>query len=409
MNTDICIIGGGLAGLTLTALLGQGGFSVVCVDAEPLAKQLGDAFDHRTTAISFGSRQVMERAGVWRELGQRSAAIKTIDILDGDSKHVLKFDARDVDAEAFGWIVDNADLRRTLVRRVQGIKNVKHLTGVKVQDVNFTDDAAHIVLDDGATIDAKLVIGADGRKSVLRDVMGIGTFGRDYKQSAVVCLVAHEKPHHGMAVEHFRPEGPFALLPFTDLPDGTHRSALVWTVHGVNAKRWVHCDEDVFNAALQERSMNRYGKVWAAGRREAWPLTLAKSYSYIAPRACLVAEAAHGIHPIAGQGLNMSLRDLAALADILKTNQNGDIGSMGLLKTYQRRRRADNLSMAFATDGLTMLFSNDMTSITALRRAGLRVVSRLPFMKRFFMNQAMGVAAFGAAQGQDRVKRVRES
>jgi 2-octaprenyl-6-methoxyphenol hydroxylase len=392
MKQSIGIIGGGLAGLTLAALLGQAGFDVTCIDAEPLARQVESGFDQRTTAISFGSRQVLEDAGVWQALSGNSAAIKTIDILDGNSTKTLKFDAREIDAEAFGWIVDNADLRRSLIKRVQSFSNVRHLTGVSVRDVIFSDTSVAIALSHGESVNVSLVIGADGRKSILRDIMQIGTWGRDYKQNAIVCLVAHERPHNGNAVEHFKPEGPFALLPFTDLPDGTHRSALVWSVHGRDAKKWVGMDEDVFNAALLERSAGRYGKIWLAGKRAAYPLTLAKSYSYIAPRAVLVAEAAHGIHPIAGQGLNMSLRDLAALTDILKQNKSRDIGAVDILKTYQRARRLDNLAMAFATDGLTVLFSNDFLPVTMLRRAGLRMVSRLPFAKAFFMRQAMGLA-----------------
>ncbi len=395
-TNTIGIIGGGLAGLTLAALLGQEGFNVVCVDAAPLAQQISGTYDGRTTAISYGSRQVMERAGVWGELAGKSAAIETIDILDGDSDAVLNFAARETGAEAFGWIVDNADLRRQLLARVQGLKTVKHVTGVQVQDVTFGADAATIVLDDGRRIDVRLVVGADGRKSILRDIMGVGAWGREYGQTAVVCLVAHDKPHHGMAVEHFMPEGPFALLPFTDLPDGTHRSALVWTVHGPDAKAWVKCDEDVFNAALQERSRGRYGRIHAAGRREAWPLTLVKSYSYISPRAVLVAEAAHGMHPIAGQGLNMSLRDLDALTDLLvQAREDGrDVGAMDVLEAYQSRRRGDNLAMSLATDGLTMLFSNDFAPVRMARRFGLRAVARLPFAKQFFMRQAMGLKAF---------------
>lgn len=395
MNHSIGIIGGGLAGLTLAALLGQQGHDVVCIDAETLSASAAAGFDVRTTAISYGSRQVMERAGVWQSLSTNREAIRTIDILDGDDTHTLTFDAREIDAEAFGWIVDNADLRRALVKRVQSLKNVTHLTGVKVQDVTFTDDYATIVMAGGKKINVQLAVGADGRRSVLRDVMRIGTWGRDYRQTAVVCLVAHEKPHHGMAVEHFRPEGPFALLPFTDLPDGTHRSALVWSVHDGDAKQWVDCDEDVFNAALQLRSQDRYGAIRVAGRRAAYPLSLAKSYIYTAPRAVLVAEAAHGMHPIAGQGLNMSLRDIAALADLLKDAP--DAGDEKLLTTFQARRRADNLAMALATDQLTLLFSNDFLPVSALRRIGLRAVARLPFAKKFFMEQAMGIAAFSKA------------
>ncbi|NBX66812.1 MAG: ubiquinone biosynthesis protein [Proteobacteria bacterium] len=402
-KTDtIGIIGGGLAGLTQAALLGQEGFNVVCVDAEPLARQMSLEFDGRTTAVSFGSRAVLSRAGVWAGLARASAAITTIDILDGDSPSVMTFKADDIDAEAFGWIVDNADLRHALIKRVQAFKNVRHITGVTVRDVTYSERGAQITLDDTSVIDVALVIGADGRKSLVRETMNIGAWGRDYKQTAIVCLAAHEKPHHGLAVEHFRREGPFALLPFTDLPDGTHRSALVWSVHGPDAKKWVQCPDDVFNAAIQARAGNRFGRIWAAGRREAWPLNLVKSYSYVAPRAVLVAEAAHGMHPIAGQGLNMSLRDLDALTDILldARKEGRDMGDLDVLKTYQRRRRMDNIAMCGATDVLTLLFSNDFLPVTLLRRAGLSIVKRVPFAMRFFMHQAMGLK--GPARPGDR-------
>ena len=392
-NTDICIIGGGLAGLTMAALLGDAGFAVTCIDAEPLARQMSLEFDGRTTAVSYGSRAVLARAGVWAGLSRESAAINTIDILDGDSPSVMTFEAAEIDAEAFGWIVDNADLRRALIKRVQSIKSVRHITGVQVQDIVFEDTQAITTLADGSRIEAALVIGADGRKSLTREAMRIGSWGRNYNQTAIVCLVAHEKPHNNLAVEHFRHEGPFALLPFTDLPDGTHRSALVWSVHGPSAKRWTTCSDDVFNAAIQERAGNRFGKIWAASRREAWPLNLVKSYSYVAPRGVLVAEAAHGMHPIAGQGLNMSLRDIDALADILIKARaaDADIGDIAILKRYQRQRRLDNIAMCLATDRLTLLFSTDFLPTALLRRAGLSIVKRLPFAKRFFMHQAMGM------------------
>lgn len=390
---SVCIIGGGLAGLTMAAMLGQVGMDVVCIDAEPLSRQMSLEFDGRTTAVSFGSRAVLERAGVWSGLSRQSAAITTIDILDGDASGVMTFNAVDVDAEAFGWIVDNADLRRALIRRVQNLPTVKHMTGVSVEDVKLSDEDAEIHLKNGEVISAALIIGADGRKSLLRERMGIGTWGRDYNQTAIVCLVAHEKPHNGLAVEHFRKEGPFALLPFTDLPDGTHRSALVWTVHGPDAKNWVKADDEIFNAALQARAGDRFGKIWATTRREAWPLNLVKAYSYIGLRSVLVAEAAHGMHPIAGQGLNMSLRDLDVLADLLieAKTEGRDLGDMGLLEKYQRQRRLDNIAMCAATDNLTILFSNDFLPLRWLRRAGLGIVKRLPFAMKFFMHQAMGL------------------
>jgi 2-octaprenyl-6-methoxyphenol hydroxylase len=389
----IGIIGGGLGGLTMAALLGQAGFNVTCIDAEPLTKQLSKDFDGRTTAVSYGARGVLERAGVWAGLSKACCAIQTIDILDGDSHSTMTFDATEINADAFGWIVENSDLRHALIKRVQQLKNVKHITGVSVSQVDFHENAAKITLQNGDMIEAALVIGADGRKSLLRDIMRVGSWGRTYNQTAIVCLVTHEKPHNNLAVEHFRREGPFALLPFTDTAEGAHRSALVWSVHGGDASQWLTCDETIFNAALQTRAGNRFGELKLASKRAAWPLNLVKSYSYVKPRAVLVAEAAHGMHPIAGQGLNMSLRDINALADILMKahTQGRDVGDVAVLKTYQRARRMDNLAMCMATDGLTLLFSNDFLPVTLLRRAGLSLVKRAPFAKRFFMHQAMGV------------------
>jgi 2-octaprenyl-6-methoxyphenol hydroxylase len=392
-DQKICIIGGGLGGLSMAALLGQSGFDVICIDAEPLTKQLSKDFDGRTTAVSYGSRAVLERAGVWAGLSKASTPIHTIDILDGDSASTMTFDATEINAEAFGWIVENSDLRHALIKRVQHLKTVTHMTGVAVRDLQFHEDFVQVILNDGQSIKVALVIGADGRKSLVRDMMRVGTWGRMYHQTAIVCLVTHEKPHNNLAVEHFRREGPFALLPYTNAQDGKYRSALVWSVHGGDAQKWIDCDTVVFNAALQERAGDRFGKIEVAGRREAWPLNLVKSYSYVKPRAVLVAEAAHGMHPIAGQGLNMTLRDIDALGDILtiaKTEAR-DIGHIDVLKAYQRARRMDNLAMCMATDGLTLLFSNDFLPVTMLRRAGLSAVKRLPFAKRFFMHQAMGL------------------
>lgn len=391
---DVAIIGGGLAGLTCASLLGQQGLHVACIDAEPLARQQATDFDGRTTAISFGSRAVLEQAGVWPALKREAEAIKRIDILDGADTHTLTFHAFEVEADAFGWIVDNTDLRHALLHRVAALPHITHITGHSAILGACTDTARTIELDDGRTFSARLIIGADGRTSQTRASTGIGTWGRDYKKSAVVCLITHSLPHNGCAIEHFRPEGPLAVLPYTKTSTGQHRSAVVWTMDTHEATRWKEADAHMFALALRARLGPRYGDIAVAGPRSAWPLTLRKAYSYVGPRMVLMAEAAHGIHPIAGQGLNMSLRDAAALHSIIVAacKEGHDIGAPEICRDYQTQRRADNLSMALATDSLDSLFSNDFIPLAGIRRLGLRAVARLSPAKQFFMRQAMGLS-----------------
>ena len=385
---DIAVIGGGLAGLTQSILLANQGWRVVCVDRENADIQTDEKYDIRTTAVSWGSRNLLKNAGVWEDLENKAEVIKDILILDEDSPIELEFNADDIHAEGFGWIVDNRDLRMTLIRMVQNHNNITHLTGQSVTDFENQGDAVTVTLKDTEKFQARLIIGADGRKSVTREWMEIKTFEKDYKQSAIVCLITHTKPHDGLALEHFRTQGPFAVLPFTRNDKGHYRSAVVWTVARDEVQQWCECNDDVFNAALQTRCGDLYGDVTLTGGRVAWPLSLTKAKSYIGDRMVLVAEAAHGMHPIAGQGLNMSFRDIAALTEILESVK--DPGASDLLKRYQSTRRADNIGMVAATDILNELFGIDFFAVRAARRFGLHAVAKLPFAKNFFMKQAMG-------------------
>lgn len=387
-NYDIAVVGGGLAGLTLSILLGQQGWQVVCIDRQPLAAQTEKTYDIRTTAISWGSKNLLAHAGVWKAMADKAEPIKQIVIKDDDSPITLNFDSASIDAEAFGWIVDNYDLRLELLGVIEGLETVTHITGQAVQQFDNLTDTISIKMENDDFLQARLVIGADGRNSMTREAMGIGTWEKDYKQSAIVCLINHTKPHEGRALEHFLSHGPFAILPFTDTTSNKYRSAVIWTVSTKDANGWVNCDKDIFNAALQERCGDMYGTIDVAGERASWPLNLKKAYGYTSHRMALVAEAAHGIHPIAGQGLNMSLRDIAAIIEILEGAT--DPGAAELLTRYQKMRMKDNLGMAVATDGLNTLFGIDVAPVRAARRAGLHVVSKLPFAQKFFMKQAMG-------------------
>jgi 2-octaprenyl-6-methoxyphenol hydroxylase len=237
-------------------------------------------------------------------------------------------------------------------------------------------------------IEAKLIVGADGKKSFTRDWMDVPVREWNYKQRAVICTAAHEHPHNNEAVEHFWPEGPFAILPMSDDENGTHRSSVVFTEHGPEQNSLMKLSDEEFNAELRRKFPENYGHVEMIGRRAVHALSLVHAARYIAPRMCLVADAAHGIHPIAGQGLNLGFRDVKALGDLTKGAK--DPGNQDILENYQRTRRFDNMAMVAVTDGLVRLFSNNSPSMRALRRTGLKLVGKLPAAKRFFIRQAMG-------------------
>lgn len=391
---DVIVIGGGLAGLTMTALLACHDIDVLCIDREAPPVTLDADFDGRTTAISWGSRQVLEAAGVWQALDAQACPIREIHILDGDSPLLLSFNSDEVGGRIFGWINENLALRQALYNRVADLSSAQHIAPAIVSNFTLHEDFVRVHLKDGRTYDARLVIGADGRQSFTREWMGIGARAWSYNQRAIVCTVEHEFAHNNVAVEHFRPSGPFATLPMNDSPAGVPRSSVVWTEHGPLRDSALHWDQQSFDAALTARFPESYGRVRQIAKRHAYPLSLVHAHSYIGPRMALIAEAAHGIHPIAGQGLNMGLRDIAEMADLVVSalEQGKDVGGEALLNAYQQKRRLDNIGMAGATDGLTRLFSNDIMPVRMARRFGLRAVSRLPFAKQFFMNQAMGAA-----------------
>lgn len=394
LQVDVAIVGGGHAGLSLAAILGRAGVTVACIDRDNPKTTLKQSFDGRTTAISLGSKRVFDAAGIWPHLEADGEPIVDIRVADGHSPLFLHFDSRDVGHEPFGWIFENRLIRKALFECLDGLENVHHVAPATVVDFELDDHAMTVLLEDGGRISAPLCIGADGRGSFTRQWAGIDTRGHSYNQNAIVCTVGHENPHEGLAVENFMPSGPFATLPMTDAPDGTHRSSVVWTEHGGDDTLYLEMPEEDFNAELQERFGESFGKVHLIGGRFSYPLTLSHAKSYVAPRLALVADAAHGIHPIAGQGLNLGMRDIAVLAELIVDQKRLglDIGAWSLLQRYRTLRRGDNIRMIAATDALNRLFSNDIAPVRILRDIGLGVVHHVPPMKRFFMRQAMGLS-----------------
>ena len=399
LDADIIIVGGGLAGLTLTTLLAQQDFKVICIDREDL--KFKSAADQRTTVISYGSQRIIERTTIWDKLLPFACPIHDIEILDGQSSVLMDFSNNDLKAEigndsenAFGWVIENKKLKENLSKAVQGEKNATHLISSIVKDFNIQEDRATITLENNKSYSASLIIGADGRQSTTRDYMKVETKKWAYDQTALVCMVEHEHPHNNIAIEHFQASGPFAILPLLDDKKGHHRSTLIWTQDNKNTDSAFNYSDETFKAALNARFPKKYGRITPIGKRFSYPLSFIHAKEYIKPRMALIADAAHAIHPVAGQGLNLGLRDISALVDVLtEAKKNAqDIGDIEILKKYQAIRKPDNTAMAITTDGLNKIFSNNIAPVKLLRKIGLRAMQRVKPSKRLFLRQAMGIA-----------------
>ena len=402
LNCRVLIVGGGLAGLTLAARLGKVGLPVIVADRETKKARAALPFDGRTTAISYGSQQVLDGAGLWQPLLADAEPIVDIRIADDQQPLFLHFDHREMASESdgapFGHIIENRLIRLAQFAALDDLGSVTHLAPATVTAIDRSSDAVTATLADGTQIKAEIVIGADGRGSMVRQDANIGFRRWRYNQHAIVCTIAHATPHNGLALEHFMPEGPFAVLPMTDAPKGKgagidHRSSIVWTERPARADYFLGLTVADFNKALNARIGGYLGRVRLLGDRFRYPLGVLHARRYTDTRMALIGEAAHAIHPIAGQGLNLGLRDVALLSDLLieRARLGLDVGDGGLLATYERRRRPDNAAMLATTDLLNRLFSNRVLPIRAARGLGLEMVGRVPPLKRFFMRQAMGL------------------
>jgi 2-octaprenyl-6-methoxyphenol hydroxylase len=387
-DRDVVIVGAGLSGLTIGLALAGAGLKSVIVDRVDPRASVAGRNDVRTTAISLSSRRMLTTLGAWQAVADGAEPILGIRVSDAGSKAFLHYDHATVGDEPMGHIVDNSALKASMLDRIAAHGDrVQIAAPGSVVALEASAAAATLTLDDGRTLSAPLVIAADGRNSRIRGLAGIRHTTSDYHQASIVDTIAHTRPHHGVAHERFLPGGPLALLP---LPG--RRSALVWTDRTTVARRIAELDDAAFSAALEERFGDSLGTLTPAGPRRVYPLSLVVAEANIADRVALVGDAAHAIHPIAGQGFNLGLRDVAALAEVLAdaARLGLDIGGAPVLRDYQRRRRFDTMQLVAATDGLTRLFSNDITPIKAVRRLGLAVVERVPVLKRGAIRHAMG-------------------
>jgi len=395
MDTEIIIAGGGLVGNALAIALAQGGIAVSVVEPLSRAAQLDAGFDGRTSAISAASVRILDAVGAWQHIAPNAQPIHDIRVCDQDKAGYVHYSDKDV-GEPFGYIVENQVIRRGLYLALEATKGIDVRNG-KVISVTRDAQRATATLDDGSTITAPLLIAADGRFSKLREQAGIKQRIISYEQVAIVCVIEHEHAHDGLALEKFYPAGPFAVLPLVDGANGVHRSGIVWTEHESDAPNYVALSDDDFNAELQRRLGDVKDGYWgvakATGKRFSYPLKLMVAKDFYADRFVLVGDAAHGVHPIAGQGVNLGYRDVAVLSELLieQRKLGLDLGSAAMLAHYERWRRFDSFTMTAGTDILNRLFSNNIPGLSLLRRAGMVAVDHLPPLKNYFMKHAMGL------------------
>ncbi|MBT3237570.1 MAG: UbiH/UbiF/VisC/COQ6 family ubiquinone biosynthesis hydroxylase [Rhodospirillaceae bacterium] len=389
LKADVLIAGGGLVGGTLACALAMGGFRVAVVDSQDPKEGLDAEFDGRASAIALSSKRVLDGLGLWAHIEPDAGPIGDIRVSDGDSLFFLHYDHKDIGDEAFGYMVENRTLRRALAERFTSLDNIALLAPARVKDLDRTPGQVRATLEDGRCIEAGLIVGAEGRNSPTRDAAGIKLTRWSYHQTGIVCTVAHEHSHENIAHEHFLPAGPFAILP---LPG--NRASIVWTEKSDLAPAIMALDNDGFLSELKTRFGDFLGDIEVVGPRWAYPLSLQYAGRATDQRLVLVGDASHGMHPIAGQGLNMGLRDVAALAEVMTDARRLglDPGDGVILDQYERWRRFDNTLMLAMTDFLNRLFSNDIEPVRLARDLGMAAVNKIPPLKKVFMRHAMGLA-----------------
>lgn len=384
---DVLIAGGGQVGLALALALRKSAptLSVTLVDAAPPGARPRAG---RASTIAAGARNLLDQLGVWPAVAAEAQPVTEMIVTDSRTRDVVRpvFLTFESGPESMAHVVPDGVVVAAL-GEAAATGGVRIVAPAGVRDFTVGNAVISARLTDGITIGARLLVAADGVRSQLRGLAGIDTIGHDYGQSGIVATVAHERPHNGRAEEHFLPGGPFAILPLSG-----NQSSLVWTEPTEVANRLVAGDPLVFRVELERRFGHKLGAFEVVGPPKVFPLSLTLARTFIAPRFALVGDAAHSIHPIAGQGLNLGYRDVAALAEtIVEAHRNGlDIGSLSTLQGYERWRRYDTTEMALVTDTLNRLFANDNPALRLVRDVGLGVVDRLPNLKRLFVEEAAG-------------------
>jgi len=390
-DTDIAIVGGGLNGTALAIALSSGGFDVTLIDGSPAHSRASGDFDGRSYALALGSQRLLAALGLWNALNHHAQPILEIKVSDGRagegaSPFVLDMDHAVIEEGPMGFMVEDRHLRPVLLTKAEEVVQTRNAITVTGQSVD--PNGMTLSLSNGNMIRARVVIGCDGKTSGTAARSGIRRWGWDYGQTSLVCAIRHERPNDGIAHQFFMPEGPLAILPLKD-----NRSSIVWTERTDRAKSISEGSDETYLDALRPRFGSFLGDIALAGGRFTYPLGLSIAQNMVGDRLALVGDAAHAVHPIAGQGLNAGLKDVAALAQVLTDAQRRgeDIGRPEVLARYQRWRRFDVSALALATDAFNRLFSNDNGILRLGRDLGLAAVSALPHAKRAFAREAAGL------------------
>lgn len=394
-DADILIVGGGLNGPALALALAQGGFRVTIIDARPAQSRAEEHFDGRAYALALASTRVLAAMGLWQGLAAQAQPMRGIRASQGRSGEgasplFLGFDATEIEDGAMGNMLEDRYLYSAFLDAMEAHEGITLISGAKVVSQDTTRGTARVTLEDGRSLSGSLLIGCDGRDSACAQRAGIKRWGHEYGQTALVCAIAHERPHEGIAHQFFMPAGPLAILP---LPG--NRSSIVWSERTDTAQAIAQMDDAAFLETLRPRFGNFLGEISLEGARFSYPLRLTIAERFIDERLALVGDAAHGVHPIAGQGLNLGLRDVAALAEVLiEARRRGeDIASPLVLERYQEWRRFDTVRMAVGMDAVNTLFSNSNPLLEAARGLGMGAINAVPALRRFFIREAAGLNA----------------
>ena len=393
-DADVIVTGGGLNGPALALALARAGLRVAVIDAQPAEARAEADFDGRAYALAIASQRLLAAVGVWERLAGQAQPILEIKTTDGrpgegPSRFFLHFEAAEIEEGPMGFMVEDRHLYAAFLAAMRAEPGISHLPATTVTAQEAGPAGITVTLSDGRRLTGRMLAGCDGRQSGTAARAGIGRTGWGYGQTALVCAVAHERPHGGIAHQFFMPSGPLAILPLTG-----NRSSIVWSESEAEAKAIAALGDAEFLAVLRPRFGDFLGEVTLAGGRFSYPLNLTLANAYVAPRVALVGDAAHGVHPIAGQGLNLGLRDVGALAEVLvEAHRRGeDIGAADVLERYQSWRRFDSTALALGMDAVNRLFSNDNPILRAARDIGMGVVGAMPGLRRAFIRQAAGLA-----------------
>ena len=391
--SDILIVGGGLNGPALALALAQTGHSVTVVDSLTPDKLADEGFDGRGYALALASQRLLQQTGVWQHVGDNAQPMLEIKVTDGHagqgpSPFFIHFDHAELEEGPMGYMVEDRFLRRAFLQAMEDAPGITLVSGRTVTAQSPDQTGVTVTLDDGGELRGQVLVGSDGRRSGTAQRAGIKRTGWDYGQTALVCAIDHEQPHHGIAHQFFMPPGPLAILP---LPG--NRSSIVWSERTETAKAIHALDDADYIQALRPRFGDFLGEISLAGKRFTYPLNLTIANSFIGDRMALVGDAAHGMHPIAGQGLNAGLRDVGALAEVITeaSRRGEDIGSPLVMERYQQWRRFDTASLVAATDVFNRLFSNDNPLLRLGRDIGMGVAGAIPGLRRNFVREAAGL------------------